>query len=703
MDTFHSRAHQPTRRQLLEGGAAIAAVVSLPIPASATPMPNDRQLWYRQPAKVWTEALPIGNGRLGAMVFGGVAQERLQLNEDTLYAGGPYDPINPNARAALPEVRRLIDAGEFAAAQALANARVMAVPIKQMAYQPVGDLILDLPGAIGAVTDYSRHSNLDSATATTHFVAGGTRYSRDVFASPDDQVIAVQLHGDRPFDLIVGLTSPQADIAVAVAAGMLTLTGRNRDQAGIAATLRFAARARVTTQGGTIVATGDRLRVTGARSVTILVAMATSFRRFDDTGGDPEAATLAVLGRAARRDFDRMRTDAVAAHQALFGRVRLDLGRSAAAELPTDERIRANRLGDDPALAALYFDYGRYLLIASSRAGSQPANLQGIWNDQRSAAVGIEVHDQHQHRDELLAGAGHGAARMRRAAGADGARAGGHRRAVTAKRDVRRARLGVPPQYRPVAGHRARSTAREWGLWPTGGAWLCTHLWDHYDYGRDRRYLRVGLSADARRGAVLPRHAPDRSEDRRAGHQPVAVAGEHPSQGRVDLRRPGDGHADPARPVRSGAAGGGAARHRPRLRGRGRGRAQAAARRIVSARTASCRSGRPTGTPRPPNSITAMSRISTALFPSDQIDVDDTPALAQAARRSLDIRGDEFDRLGDGVACEPVGAGCATASMRTASSHCCWGRSAPIPTCSTRIRRSRSTAISAARGRWRRC
>ncbi|MBM6577995.1 glycoside hydrolase family 95 protein [Microvirga sp. SRT01] len=638
MDTFHSRAHQPTRRQLLEGGAAIAAVVSLPIPASAVPMPNDRQLWYRQPAKVWTEALPIGNGRLGAMVFGGLAQERLQLNEDTLYAGGPYDPINPNARAALPEVRRLIDAGEFAAAQALANARVMAVPIKQMAYQPVGDLILDLPGATGAVNDYSRHLNLDTATATTHFVAGGTRYSRDVFASPDDQVIAVQLHGDRPFDLIVGLTSPQADVTVAVAAGMLTLTGRNRDQAGIAAKLRFAARALVTTHGGTVVATGDRLRVTGARSVTILVAMATSFRRFDDTGGDPEADTLAVLDRAARRDFDRMRTDAVAAHQALFGRVRLDLGRSAAADFPTDERIRADRLGDDPALAALYFDYGRYLLIASSRAGSQPANLQGIWNDQVKppweSKYTVNINTEMNYwpaQVTALPECVEPLVRMVREIAETGA--------VTAKR-MYGARGWVCHHNTDLWRATGPIDGAEWGLWPTGGAWLCTHLWEHYDYGRDLTYLRSvypvmrgaalffldTLQTDPKTGALVtnPSLSPENIHPKGAS----ICAG--PAMDMQILRDLFDQV--------------------------GRAAALLGTDRAFAAEVAAARKRLP------PDRIGAHGQLQEwqadwdaaapeqhhrhvshlyGLFPSDQIDVERTPALAQAARRSLDIRGDE--------------------------------------------------------------
>ncbi|MCH8686205.1 glycoside hydrolase family 95 protein [Pedomonas mirosovicensis] len=293
---------------LAAGTLALAAGRAL---GRAAPAASHHTLWYRQPAKEWVEALPVGNGRIGAMVFGGVERERLQLNEDTLWGGGPYDPVNPEAIAALPQVRELIFAGKFAEAEQLANAKVMAKPLRQMSYQALGDLFIELVGAEGQpVTDYRRELDIDAAVATTRFVAGGVAYERRVVASPKDQVIAVEIRseGDRPFDLALSMTSPQKAASVAVErADTLVLSGRNNGEHGIEGALRFEGRVRVLAPGAALNAEGGRVRVKGARSVTILVAMATSYRRFDDVSGDPAAITRAQIekGEPAQLRADR--------------------------------------------------------------------------------------------------------------------------------------------------------------------------------------------------------------------------------------------------------------------------------------------------------------------------------------------------------------------------------------------------------------
>ncbi len=628
----------PSRRSVLEGAAASVAALALPIPAFAATPTNDRMLWYRQPAGVWTEALPVGNGRLGAMVFGGAASERLQLNEDTLWTGGPYDPVNPAAHAALPEVRRLIDAGKFAEAQALANARLMGVPKTQMAYQPLGDLLLDLPGATSAVGDYRRQLDLDTAIATTSFTVGGTRYRREVFASPDDQLIVVHLTAHRPFDLRVGLQSPQPAAAVTVAGTTLTLTGRNADRAGVAGRLRFAARARVLATGGSVGQDGDRLQVRGARSVTVLVAMATSYRRYDDVSGDPDAATLAMLDRVAHRHVDRIRADSVAAHRALFRRVSIDLGRTATADLPTDERVRADRPTADPALAALYFDYGRYLLIASSRAGSQPANLQGSWNDavkppwESKYTVNINTEMNYWPAEvtalpECVAPL----VQMVRELAETGARTA---------RSMYGARGWVCHHNTDLWRATAPIDGAEWGLWPTGGAWLCTHLWDHYDYGRDLAFLRSvyplmrgaalffldTLQTDPTTGALVtnPSLSPENI------HPKGASICSGPAMDMQILRDLFDQVGQAAKLLSIDAP----------------FAAEVAAAR---ARLAPDRVGkggqlqewlRDWDADAPEPHHRHVSHLY-GVFPSDQIDLDRTPALAQAARRSLELRGDE--------------------------------------------------------------
>ncbi|TCP93773.1 alpha-L-fucosidase 2 [Sphingomonas sp. PP-CE-1A-559] len=634
---------EPTRRDMLEGAAAVAVAALAgpgagPSQAWAAAPADGPRLWYRQPAVAWTEALPVGNGRLGAMVFGGTASERLQLNEDTLWTGGPYDPVNPAAHAALPEVRRLIDAGKFAEAQALANAQVMGLPKTQMAYQPVGDLMLEMPGGSGAVGDYVRQLDLDAAVATTSFTMGGTRFRRDVFASPEDQVIAVHLVGDRPFDLLVGLQSPQLGASVSIDGATVTLAGHNGERAGIAGRLRFVARARVSTVGGVVSNDGNRVRITGARTVTVLVAMATSYRRFDDVSGNPDAATLATLDRASRRGVERIRAETSAAHRALFRRVTLDLGRTAAADKPTDERVRANRAAADPALATLYFDYGRYLLIASSRPGTQPANLQGIWNDaikppwESKYTVNINTEMNYWPAEATaLAECTAPLVQMVREL------------AITGERTARTmygARGWVCHHNTDLWRATAPIDGAQWGLWPTGGAWLCTHLWDRYDYGRDLDYLRSvyplmrgaalffldTLQTDPATGALVtnPSLSPENI------HPAGASICAGPAMDMQILRDLFDQVGQAAALLKIDA---------PFAAEVAAARARLAPDHIgAQGQLQEWQRDWDAAAPEPHHRH--VSHLY-GLFPSDQIDLDRTPALAQAARRSLELRGDE--------------------------------------------------------------
>ncbi|MGN6122383.1 MAG: glycoside hydrolase family 95 protein [Sphingomonas oligoaromativorans] len=482
---------RPTRRTLLEGALIAAGTTALPAaPRTGEPDRAAALLWYRQPATRWTEALPVGNGRIGAMLFGGVAQERLQLNEDSLWSGGPYDPVNPSARETLPEIRKLIFAGRYAEAQALANERVMATPLAQMSYQPAGDLLLDFPHLPTAIEGYRRELDIDAAMATTRFMAGGIAFTRRVVASPVDQVIAVHLSADRrgAIDVDVSLRSLQDHVSIAIEnADTLCLAGANRAENGVAGALRFAIRARVLAEGGSVSAMADRLAVRGADGVTILLAMATSYRRYDDTGGDPIRLTSDQIARAGTRHFDTIAQDTTAEHRRLFRRVTLDLGRTSAADRPTDERIRLSPSSDDPALAALYFQYGRYLLICSSRPGSQPANLQGIWNDSTKPPWGskytININTEMNYwpaEPAALQECVEPLIAMVRDLAETGARTA---------REMYGARGWVAHHNTDLWRATAPIDGAQFGLWPMGGAWLCLHLWDHYDYGTDTAYL----------------------------------------------------------------------------------------------------------------------------------------------------------------------------------------------------------------------
>jgi alpha-L-fucosidase 2 len=480
-----------TRRSALKGGIAVGATVAtgLPIQALATSsdVSRDLKLWYRQPAEVWTQALPIGNGRLGAMIFGGVARERLQLNEDTLYAGGPYDPSNPDALATLPKVRELINAGKYAEAQQLAHEKLMGRPMYMPSYQTVGDLVLTF-GASSYAQQYHRELDLDSAVSVVRFERDGVRYQRDTFASAADPVIVVRLTADRPgaVNLQASFETPMPGMATSEADTLL-LSGTNTSQHGIPARLRYEARVRVVPRAGTMRARDGEISVTGADEVLLLIAMATNYRRFDDVDGNPTLITRQQIESAAAKPFGALLERHLAEHQRMFRRVSLDLGRTAAADLPTDQRIRESQNNDDPQLAALYFQFARYLLISCSRPGTQPANLQGLWNDRLSAPWGskytININTEMNYwpaEPANLAECVEPLVRMVKELAISGAR-------------TARVNYGARGW---VAHHNTdawRATApidgAWWGLWPTGGAWLCKHLWDAYDYGRDRAYL----------------------------------------------------------------------------------------------------------------------------------------------------------------------------------------------------------------------
>lgn len=481
-----------SRREYLAASASLLgqpAMSALPRKAAPAPIPEEHRLWYTDPARVWTEALPVGNGRIGAMVFGGTQQERLQLNEDTLWSGGPYDPINPQAAEAVPQVRALIAKGDYAAAQALANAAMMGRPLHQMAYQTLGDLLIDMPFD-GPADAYRRELDLDAAIATTRFAAGGVAVQREVFASPADQVIALRLSAKDGLlpPITLRLQSPQVAKAETQRDSIL-LSGQGGAAEGIPGALRFAARLRIIAPGGTWRAQGDALHVDPAREVILLVAMATSHRGPKDVSGDPQAITAHQMAAASALPFAALRQRHLAQHRRLYRSASLQLTRGKGAALPTDQRIAANESEDDPALAALYFHYARYLLICSSRPGCQPANLQGIWNDKTNPPWGskytININTQMNYwpADPVgLAECFEPLLRLTRELAQTGQETA--RRMYGARGWVAHHNTDLWRATAPIDG-------AAWGLWPMGGAWLCNMLWDRWDYGRDRAYLEA--------------------------------------------------------------------------------------------------------------------------------------------------------------------------------------------------------------------
>jgi alpha-L-fucosidase 2 len=456
-------------------------------------------LFYRQPAMEWVEALPVGNGRLGAMVFGGVPEERIQLNEHTFWSGGPYDPVNEEALQYLPMVRQLLWESRYREAQDLADRKVMGRPRHLQAYQPLGDLRLTMAGH-DRPTEYRRELDLDRAVVRIRYQIGRTTFTREVFSSAPDQSIVVRLTADGPAKLHLAATldSKQPFGLRPLPPDGLLMTGRWRGDLtsaeqhlklshGLQARwygdgLAFAVRIEAAARGGRVRVDDKGLRVSGADSVTLRLAAATSFR-----GHDPEAACATAL--RPRRPGGALLARHLADHRALFRRVRLRLASEGRDNVPTDVRLAAVRAGRaDPSLAATYFQFGRYLLIASSRPGTQPANLQGLWNDDLLPAWGskytINVNTEmnywpaevtnlaecHEPLFDLL--------EELRESGRRTARAHYGARGFVAHHNTDLWRVATP-----VDGAR-------WGLWPLGAAWLSTHLFEHYAFSGDVDFLR---------------------------------------------------------------------------------------------------------------------------------------------------------------------------------------------------------------------
>lgn len=469
------------------------------------------KLQYDKPAKLWTEALPVGNGRLGAMIFGGTDLERIQLNEDTLWSGGPQDWNNAKAKEALPVIRRLIDESRHEEAEALSKASMMG-PYTQT-YMPLGDLhIRFYHGNI--VSNYSRELDLASGTANVAYRIGGVEYRREVIASHPDQVIAVHLTSSREgmLGFKAGLSSPLRSTQMAQPDALL-LRGRCPENvapsyyevdepivygsAEEAVAMRFEGRLQVRLDGpGTWKVDGDGLHVEGATAATLYLSAATSFNGYDrcpgTEGREPGPIAEQQMNTAAAKTYEELRQAHVSDHASLFGRVQFRLGDSAApANMTTDRRI-AEFGARDPRLVELLFHYGRYLMIACSRAGTQPANLQGIWSYEARPVWSCnytlninaqmnywpaencnlsECHEPLLNFIRELAGTGRHTAEANYGC-----------RGWTAHHNSDIWRQSAPPgDY----GHGNPL----WANWPMGGVWLCQHLWEHYRYGGDGEYL----------------------------------------------------------------------------------------------------------------------------------------------------------------------------------------------------------------------
>lgn len=454
---------------------------------------SDLKLWYTEPATQWTQALPVGNGRLGAMVFGGAAEARYQLNEDSLWSGKPHDYAHDGAAEYLSQIRQLLFDGKQKEAEQLAMEHFMSVPLGQMPYQPFGDLRLKFPGHDKAEA-YRRELNLDTAIATTTYRIDGVTYTRQVLASYPDQVIAVRIECSQlgGLSFTAELTSPNQDVQTqAVAEDTLAIRGRARDYkargGSVVSTIKFEGRCRVIVNGGKATVDDKQITVEGANAATLLLAMATNVKSYNDVSADPAARCAEVLKKVAGKTPRQVRDAHVADHQSLFRRVSLNLGPAVEPNLPTDQRVLKYAQKEDPQLAALFFQYGRYLMIASSRAGGQPANLQGLWNDSVNppwdSKYTVNINTEMNYWLTEPTNLGECGLPLFDALAEIG----------QTGRSVAQKHYNAPGW---VLHHNfdlwrgaAPINASNHGIWQTGGAWLCQHLWWHYLYTGDKTFL----------------------------------------------------------------------------------------------------------------------------------------------------------------------------------------------------------------------
>lgn len=452
------------------------------------------KLWYQQPAKTWVEALPVGNSSMGAMVYGGTSREELQLNEETLWGGGPYRNDNPKALESLAEVRNLIFSGKTMDAQNLID-QTFYTGRNGMPYQTIGSLIIEAPDHEKA-KNYYRDLNLERAVATTRYQVDGVNFQREVFASFPDRVIIVRFTTDKPGELNfkVSYDSPLQS-TVRKQGKKLVLRGKGGDHEGVKGVIEVETQSQVIAEGGKVSLTDKYISVEHATAATLYIAAATNFVNYHNVKGNESKKASALLAGAMKKEY----SEALKAHtdyyQSQFNRVSLSLGgeNTKTARQETVKRIAGFSQGNDPALAALMFQYGRYLLISSSQPGGQPANLQGIWNHQLNApwdgkyTINIntemnywpaEVTNLSETHEPLF-----GLVQDLSVTGRETARTmyGCNGWVAHHNTDIWRVTGPVDKAF--------------YGTWPVGGAWLTTHLWQHYLYTGDKDFLRKSYPA----------------------------------------------------------------------------------------------------------------------------------------------------------------------------------------------------------------
>lgn len=472
--------------KLLAKSLILSAITMLSLDASAS---QEHKLWYDKPAQVWTEALPLGNGRLGAMVYGNPGAEQIQLNEETIWAGQPNNNANPEALEWIPKIRQLVFEGKYKEAQDMATAHVKSKTNQGMPYQPFGDLRITFPGHT-RYDDYYRELSLDSARTVVKYTVDGVNFTRETFASFPDQVVITRITADKPGSVTFNatLTSPHPDVMIDSEGNDITLSGVGSNHEDLKGKVEFQGRATVVPKGGRMTSRDGVLSVENADEATIYTSIATNFNNYKDITGDEVARSKEYLQKAITKPYAEAKKEHVDFYQKHVGTSTLDLGPDKYADVPTDVRIERFKETHDNQLVANYYKFGRYLLISSSQPGGQAANLQGIWNDKMfpswdskyTCNINLEMNywpaevtNLTQLNEPLF--------RLIKEVSKTGAE--------TAKimYDAPGWVLHHNTDIWRVTGAIDNAPS---GMWMSGGAWLSRHLWEHYLHTGDIEFLR---------------------------------------------------------------------------------------------------------------------------------------------------------------------------------------------------------------------
>lgn len=453
---------------------------------------NNLKLWYTKPAAGWDEALPLGNGKLATMVFGNVEKEHLQLNEETIWTGSPHNNLNDSMRFVIPELRKLLFEKKYAEAQQLSIEKMNA-PQNGMSYQPAGDLFIEFPDQQN-ITNYKRELDISKAIAATTYTSNNIIFTRECFTSFTNNVIVIKIKSNKPGTINCNgyITVPHAKQQLSTDENdqCLLASATPKDQENLPSKITYAIAVKAINKGGSIKYDDNKAIVANADEVTFYISIKTNFINYKtlDTTGKEKVLAIVQLKKAISKNYDELKKDHIKYYQQYFNRVQLDLGTTTASNLPTDERVQHFKEADDPQLVSLYFQFGRYLLISASQPGSQPANLQGKWNDQTNppwdSKYTININTEMNYwpsevtaLPELSEPLFH----MLKDLSVTGQQSA--KELYNSKGWMLHHNTDLWRITGPVDGG-------FYGMWPMGGAWLCRHIWEHYLFTGDKEFLK---------------------------------------------------------------------------------------------------------------------------------------------------------------------------------------------------------------------